>query len=422
MKKICWIVGITAMSACSSPDSRSLAAFQTRDSAGVAIAENDGNPQPLSLTEDLRIGAIDGPEYLQFYRVRSIVVSEDGRLFVVNAGSSEVRVFAADGRFVGVIGSAGDGPGEFRGIATVIPYQDTIMVSDARHRRASWFGADFSLLRTASLADGSRVLYPMARIPEGWLVNVLTSSEWPYQIGVPYRSSTEFAVAPDPDFGASGIGSGGPVVTLSYEGPRRYGIASTRTMTANTPLFEPEPSNAVDSRGRIYVSNGADYEIRVFAPSGNLEKIIRRRHTPVPVTDALRRRYFDEAGTFFDTVATGRHGSGEDDIARDATLGRESLPQVNAIPALGRLLVSNAGDLWVERPDLVDDPLKLEWDRAGVQDSFWDVFRSPGELVGTVRLSSRFTPRAVTGPAVLGVLRDSLDVEYVVRYLIPWTQ
>jgi hypothetical protein len=49
------------------------------------------------------------------------------------------------------------------------------------------------------------------------------------------------------------------------------------------------------------------------------------------------------------------------------------------------------GAIWVERPDLVDDPLLLEWSRAGTQPARWDVFDPDGRYAGTVEMSTNST-------------------------------
>jgi len=51
------------------------------------------------------------------------------------------------------------------------------------------------------------------------------------------------------------------------------------------------------------------------------------------------------------------------------------------------------------------------------------VFATSGEYIGTVQLPDRFEPRVVTGPRVIGVLRDEMDVEHVARYrIIAWPE
>ena len=76
------------------------------------------------------------------------------------------------------------------------------------------------------------------------------------------------------------------------------------------------------------------------------------------------------------------------------------------------------GAIWVERPDLVDDPLLLEWSRAGTQPARWDVFDPDGRYAGTVEMPTRSTIHAVGTDWVLVTQRDELDVRYIVKSTI----
>ncbi|MEZ4417931.1 MAG: hypothetical protein R3E10_19410 [Gemmatimonadota bacterium] len=86
------------------------------DSAGVRIVEYaapDAWPAPASAHELLRIGAVEGPPELLFSRIPAGVLLDDGSIVLADAGSRELRHFAADGSLLGVQGGTGQGPGEF---------------------------------------------------------------------------------------------------------------------------------------------------------------------------------------------------------------------------------------------------------------------------------------------------------------------
>lgn len=150
---------------------------------------------------------------------------------------------------------------------------------------------------------------------------------------------------------------------------------------------------------------------------GRLERRLSRDHEPVLVTAALRDRLRDKVATFHDT--TSQRGP-ETAINRAAQLGQLDLPAVDVLPATGRIFASHDGALWVERPDLVRDPVRLEWSVGESQPTYWDVFDAEGRLRGTAELPARFGIRALSagGREVIGVLRDDVGVEYVVRYAV----
>jgi hypothetical protein len=399
------------------------ARFTVRDSAGVQLVHNAGSGEAvLPLREELRLGAIDGPEHLQFFRIFGIAVDANGRLYVVNSGSGELRVFERDGRYVRSMGRSGSGPGEFEFLSTVFLAGDTVVATDSRLNRATFFDTAGTLLGTQPLMLGSTQLILRGRSADGWLLSSYEQRGWSYQIGVPRQDTTLLALL------SSWVDlERAPVPALRIPGRRMYGIQSPRAMTANAPLWEPQPEFALDGLGRIHLSAGSSYVIDTFvlaassadggaAVPATLVRRLTREHVPVAVTDALTNRYFAEVQTYYDTATA---AGSEADIGRAAQLGRRSLPRPEALPPLRRIRAARDGALWVERPDLVDDPVSLEWTRGAARSTSWDVFDSDGRFIGTVELPPRFRVYAVDTDWVVGVLPDELGVEHVVRWQVP---
>ncbi|HEY4099906.1 MAG TPA: hypothetical protein VGM20_03395 [Gemmatimonadales bacterium] len=78
-----------------------------------------------------------------------IARSGRGDLFVADAGLRKVLHFDAGGRFRGVLGRAGDGPGELRTPASIglLPGDSLLAVTDVNRARIVVFGADDAVLR-----------------------------------------------------------------------------------------------------------------------------------------------------------------------------------------------------------------------------------------------------------------------------------
>jgi hypothetical protein len=80
--------------------------FQVRDSSGVTIAESSGpswtGERRWTLSDEpvIQIGVADGEAMYQFFDVSAACWLPGGRLAVANAGSSTVRFFDLDGRFL----------------------------------------------------------------------------------------------------------------------------------------------------------------------------------------------------------------------------------------------------------------------------------------------------------------------------------
>jgi hypothetical protein len=288
-----------------------------------------------------------------------------------------------------------------------------VAVFDARLLRVALFDHAGSSLGTWPSGDfGRGVLYPIAHTPGGWLVQPFRSAGWQYQVGIARQDTVHLALVASlftlrPD-------TVQPRVILTWAGPRTWGVQSPIGMTAARPLFEPEPRFAVDALGNIYLHRGAPYAIDVHDTAGRLVRRIFRDVQPIAITDDMVGRHRDRVTAYWDTVG---HGP-EWEIGKAADEARPDLPHVAALPPLGRMLVSAEGSVWVERIDLDPDPLAREWSRATRQPvaTRWDVFDPDGRFVRGVELPPKFTARVVGPDWAVGVERDDLDIERVVRY------
>ena len=73
-----------------------------------------GDAGAWRLVEELRLGNVmgDGPE--GFGRIHDLAVDRAGRIYVLDVGSKEVRVFGRDGAYLRTMARDGEGPGEIR--------------------------------------------------------------------------------------------------------------------------------------------------------------------------------------------------------------------------------------------------------------------------------------------------------------------
>lgn len=71
------------------------------------------------VVEDLRLGSPDaaGPDL--FGQIVSLEIDQDGRFWILEQQTQELRVFSATGEHVRTVGRAGAGPGEFRQAAKI---------------------------------------------------------------------------------------------------------------------------------------------------------------------------------------------------------------------------------------------------------------------------------------------------------------
>jgi hypothetical protein len=184
------------------------------------------------------------------------------------------------------------------------------------------------------------------------------------------------------------------------------------------PLFATTLRAGFDTRGRIYQVDPEGYVIHVYDATGTEVRRISRAHQPrapsASDVDELRRFARDSVGHLPPDVRPRAVPA----LARSID-ARAQLPLPEFVSTLGELLVSHDGSFWVERTDhgslaarFLDQQLASYVGRS--MPSTWDLFDHDGAYVATVDAPARFTPMAVRGGEVTGVLRDELDVEYVV--------
>jgi hypothetical protein len=191
--------------------------------------------------------------------------------------------------------------------------------------------------------------------------------------------------------------------------PRKW-APGERSVVGWPPLFGPERRWSLDDAGRIYLSAGYPYVIDVFDEAGRHVRRITRAFRQRPVTDAHVNEYLSRM------AAPAQPDRFTESRLRSARLRAEAY-RADFFGVTRALLASRNGEIWVERPDALFDIGNFEG-IPGFEPGprYWDVLDAEGRYEFTVRLPDRFSARWIDRRAVVGVLRDESDVEYVVRY------
>ena len=122
-----------------------------------------GGGWELAASPTLVIGAFDGPEAEQLFRVRDALRFPDGRIAVANEGSHEIRIFGPDGAHRVSLGGEGEGPGEFSSLTALGLLGDSLAILDRRLRRVSLVHPQEGFVRAGTVEE-SVAAYPI----QGW--------------------------------------------------------------------------------------------------------------------------------------------------------------------------------------------------------------------------------------------------------------
>lgn len=347
------------------------------------------------LEEELRIGEVEGDGPTVFGSVSGVFVDPWDRLHVIEGQAHEIRVFGADGTPARVIGREGEGPGEFRGPNGIVwDAAGTMWVADGlQGRRYTRFDTAGTVLETH--VGESRALgfggFAGGLTPDGVLYDT--------DLLVPEGAGA------NPLFAAAGLGGGRMILramldvagepvtdTVPLPAPRTEPVTfSTTGLTMSAP-FNPRMHWRFDPRGHVWFGESDAYRIHQRSFAGDTVRIVEREYSPLPV----RQEDIDE--WLESRMATRfREAGGRLDVGR--------IPKVK--PVFDNIIIDDAGHLWVRL---------VTHDDAVV----FDVFDPEGRYLGAVEGGAEMatiTP-VIHGDRFYGVVRDSLDIPYVVRYRI----
>lgn len=397
------ILLLLAVCACSGD--RGVTAGVVRDSAGVAIVEHGeadwaaGASWTIPDSPAVAIGAATAEEPYQLFRVTDAERGSDGRIYVLNSGSGEVRIFDADGRFLGRMGRTGSGPGEFRyPVRLWLLPGDSVMVHDASFGPRVVFAPDGTVARVESvdraavmaLLGEGRATEDVRALADGSLVVAawVVGSDLRPTEGQLFRPAFELLLIPRDLTHATSLGNGGGIEQMWVNvGGQRDNI---------TALFSPHYQIAAGgSPPRIAIGNGDVYDIRLYAADGTLAQVIRRSSAPAAVAAADREGRTAEYLAFAES--RGRLEQTRRLLA--------ALPEQQFLPAHEELFVDDGGNVWVQ-----------EYRAPSHATSRWTVYDREGSIAGTFETLRDLQFMHIGDDFLLGVERDEDDVERVVLF------
>ena len=373
-----------------------------RDSPGVRIVENAApqwtpetawrlSTEPLAV-----IGVVAGDPNYELFSVRDAIRLANGNIVIANAGTYELRFFSEDGSYLYTAGRQGDGPGEFQRVRWVQPFgTDSLVAYDLRHRRLSYFSVSGEYARSVTLGTGEQPLRGSARglFVDGTALVITVPSIRQTgafrQAELQYRFSTDGQTADSLSWSAGRDIFQFPFEGGSLGGPLPFGRSAYYTVHGD----------------QYYVASNDAYEIKVYASTGALRSVFRKRHTNLPVTDQDREVIDEQMEPRFARVASQHRSRARRTFA--------DVPLPETLPAFGRPLSSAQRVLHV---DAERNVWVLEYNHLRDDSLRWTVFESGGTLLGTLTAPVGLDILDIGSDYVLGLWRDEADVEHVVMY------
>lgn len=347
------------------------------------------------LEEELRIGTVEGTGPDAFGNVGGVFVDGPGRIHVVESQAREIRVFDVNGAPIRILGGEGEGPGEFRFIAGMAwDNTGTMWVVDFLNGRYTRYDTVGVVVGTARRESRFMRIGPFRGgiTPEGVLYDT--------DLHVPAGSDHL-----PPLMLAAGMGGSRLILRamLSLDGAPvsdtvELPVTSTEPVTFRTEgAMIGSPYNTsvhwtFDPRGSLWVGQSDAYRIEQHTLDGVRRLVIDRDYSPVPVTA-------DEVDAWVQSDGAARFRE------RGGRIDASQLQDVK--PIFDGFVVDDTGYLWVRLGSRAD----------AVR---FDVFDPEGRYLGVVEGVTgmvRLAP-VIRGDRFYAVLRDSLDVPYVVRYRI----
>jgi hypothetical protein len=354
----------------------------------VVRAGTDADHRELRLTQELRIGELDGPVEQTFGYVDDLALGEDGTLYVPDGQVPAIRIFEPGGRYLGDLGRQGRGPGEFTAVRGVTTLAGGEVAVWHEMDRVTVFGPDreyrrgFSM-RLSSIVGGTG--QPMFTDSAGNVVVRTTS-------GVPTRDAPlviRYAwvrFSPDGEF----------VDSL---------LPPDRDVAGPPPAFRTETFTRPSPHG--YLVSGRNSRYSILRPLAD-GRVLRIERTPAP--ERLSGEERDQWQAYM--------------VAWDRSRRTSSPPLPREKPPWKQLDVDSEGRIWVLRyseaehyPEYVGPAVEGGWPNVNwLEPVRHDILDPRGAYLGSVTFPHHAQLMDARGDLVWVLERGEFDEFYIVRY------
>lgn len=333
-----------------------------------------GGPDvPLGWEADsvARVGGATAPAWAAFQEVTALAFDGQGRLHILDGPQRRLVVVDSAGRFVETVGTAGEGPGEFRFPARLAVAGDgALWIHDAGHGALLAFDAASRGFRAQYPLDehgwvpagplhvaGSRVVFAARRRGSAALDASRAGAD-----GAEPRDERAVVAFLPPDSVAPVYRGWAPPVPLGRPLTEQE-TGGFRVRLPPVVGFSPELHTGLLPDGRLVVADSTTWTVRIVDPAAAPDPVatatvLARPGRPTPVTGGIRdaerarRTAVLEGDPPRMVVSDGDGGSAT--VTNDAVLGLEraridAMGFHEVIPVIHDMAVDPAGRIWVQR-------------------------------------------------------------------------
>ena len=320
-----------------------------------------------------------------FHYVRDVGRLASGDLVVMNSGSADVLLLDASGDLVGTVGRQGEGPGEFQGVLDMDTRGDSILVLDGLMRRVNLYHRDsfvtsWSLRGTTGtpqqvgFSSGGTPVATFARRPDGGRETA----------GKVLRDTVEFYRADQPEAALPT-----PIEVLGGES---FLFLANGGVAMGMPAFNVWPTYDLTLAGVIF-ADARDGRVVSLEWNGQAVRTLRPASRPTSVSEAVLDRVLERN----QDVASQRPSYYMGFVRQGIEVWGDSVPR-----PFYEALISDGFEILIKH--------YAPGSAAIVE---WSLLGEDGETLGTFNVDPTTELHSLRNREVLGVGRDSLDVEHV---------
>ncbi|MDE0073376.1 MAG: hypothetical protein OXU32_05255 [Gammaproteobacteria bacterium] len=361
-----------------------------------------------------------------FGSVDDIRVRRDGSLLVADRTSGELVLLDPELGTRTVVGSRGEGPGEYQAPSGIWPLPgDSTLLLDVSNNRLTVLTPDLSFGATRPMfevdPDGGilllnpQVIDDSGRIytTNGFSMNLAGrgSGDGSGTDSVPVVRATLDDLTPDTVARLAPPESTSRMEMRSSQG--------NRMVTMQQTPYSPSDSWGVAPDGSVAIARAADYRLEWISSDGSVRSGAPVAWEAVPAGQAEKEAWVRQQNTRsvqMATFATGGGGGASSmagAAARTMTLAGASddvddYEWPETLPAFtGSILIDPEGRAWLRRHQPVGAPF------------LYDIFTPDAEHAGTVEIAEGHTVMGFGDGVVYATFRDEVDLVYIARYRLP---